>query len=192
MGIIRIPVTVDYTAQGGPGMNVFHCRTIGPGGGDEESQVAECLDALEGFYNAIKLYYPSGTTIRMGEGMIKDPLGAPEYFKDDPRVIAAGGSGGTTATLLALVVSWRTTSASRSGRGRTFIGPFNSQVQGADGTPENSFVTLLRNEAANLVRSSEQPSGWSLGVLSQEQKILRDWTGSSVKDRWSFLSSRRD
>lgn len=192
MGIIRIPVTIDYVAQGGPAMNVFHCRTISGGGADEEQQVSECLDALERFYNAFKVYYPAASQIRMGEGMIRDPLGAPEYFKDDPRVISAGGSGGTAATLLALVVSWRTTSASRSGRGRTFIGPFNSQVAGTDGTPENAVVSLLRGAAVNLVDASTDPSGWSLGVLSQQQKVLRDWTGSSVKDRWSFMSSRRD
>lgn len=191
MTIFRVPVAITYPGSGGPGRNVFHVRTIGPNQDDSE-QLGEALDALQTFYETIKQYYPSGTTIRMGEGMIRDPLGNPEYEEDNVKTVVSGGSGGHLSPLLCACVSWRTTSASRSGRGRTFIGPFNVQAQDSDGTITASYLNLLRNAAATLVSASTGPSGWSLGVLSVKQGLLRDFTGSSVKDQFAYLSSRRD
>lgn len=193
MAIFRVPARIEIAGlQGGPFMNVFNVRTIGPSG-DDADQLGDALDALETFYTGFIARMPNTTTITLGEGMIKDPLGAPEYQEDDPRVLVAGGvAAGTATPLLALVVSWRTASASRSGRGRTFCGPFNPSTVGSDGTPDNALVTSVSNAAAALVAASGGPNGWSLGVLSTKQALLRDVTGSTVRDRWSYLSSRRD
>jgi hypothetical protein len=192
MTIFRIPVTITNTLPGGPFMNIFHARTIGPAG-DDADQLGDALDALEEFYMGLRAYMPNGSVVRFGEGMIRDPLGAPEYQADDPRVIPTGTQlDGSPTPLLAIVVSWRTASASRSGRGRTFIGPLNSSAITTDGTPTNAVVDSIRAQAVGLVNSSGGAGGWSFGVLSVKQGVLRDFTGSSVRDRWSFLSSRRD
>lgn len=192
MGIVRIPVTVTNNLPGGPFMNVLHVRTVG-GGDDDAVDVGHALDALVSFYTSIRTLYPNGSVIKMGEGMILDPLGSPTYFPDDSRTVTTGAvAGGTTSTLLSIVVSWRTMSASRSGRGRTFIGPLNGDAITTDGTPADSAVNMIRNAAAALVEDSDSLNGWALGVLSTKEGILRDVTGSSVRDRWSFLSSRRD
>lgn len=192
MSIIRVPVTVTSPQAGGPFMNILHFRVDGV---DEEEadNLGEALTALEDFYTAMVALYPAQSVIRFGEGMIRDPLGSPTYVTDDPKVINVGSTSQVVvSTLLAVVVGWRTTSASRSGRGRTFIGPLNSDATQGDGTPLNGAVSTITAAAQALAADSQTANGWALGVLSTKQGLLRDVTGASVKDRWAFLSSRRD
>lgn len=192
VAIFRVPVRIDYPGTGGPGFNVFAVRTIGPSG-DDADQLEDAMDALTTFYTALAGRYQTGTIITLGEGIIKDPLGSPEYQNASVRTVNGTGQAGMGPALLAVVVSWRTTSATRSGRGRTFIGPLQTgQVETANGLPSASLINGIRNAADDLVDASTGPSGWSLGVLSTKQGLLRDWTSASVQQRWSFLSSRRD
>lgn len=188
MPIIRVPVTITSPVPGGPFMNVWHVRTIESANVD----LPQALSALEAFYNSLKTFYPSSTVIKLGEGMVSDPLGSPEYVDDDPRTVNVGTTTqGSPATLLSVVCSWRTTSATRSGRGRTFIGPINPSQTDTDGTPKGTMVTTINSAANTLVSASTGPGGWSIGVLSVKQRLLRDITGVSVQDRWAYLSSRR-
>lgn len=191
MPIIRVPVKIVHTGDGGPGYNVWHVRMVSDDPADA-GDLGFALDALETFYSDIRSLYPNSTRIQIGEGMIKDPLGSPEYVADDFRELV--GTGGTTSAsqLLALVVAWRTTSATRSGRGRTFIGPLGGTITEADGTPNNTQLAGLRTAANALVSASGGTNFWAFGVLSTKQGLLRDFTGSSVKDQFAYLSSRRD
>lgn len=189
MPIIRVPARIEFVGPGAPGFNVFHVRTVSEAGDELE----QALDALEEFYNDLRSVYHVGTRIVLGEGMIRDPLGSPTYVEDDRRVIQGNGSGGIGPQLLAVVVSWRTQSASRSGRGRSFIGPLSSNMlDGTDGTPVPAAMTAIRSAADGLVNASTGLNDWAVGVLSTKQGILRDITGNTVNDRFSFLSSRRD
>ena len=191
MTIIRVPAKITHNYAGGEAMNVWHCRTA-----DDDPatwQLDGALDALQTFYTAVGSLYPTGTTIRIGEGMVGDPLGAPFYVDDDPRTIApAPSSALVDATFLAIVVGWRTTSATRSGRGRTFLGPLSGTHSQGNGTPLDTTLTTVRNAATALITASTGQAGWSWGVLSTTTGIFRDVTGSSVKDRFAYLSSRRD
>lgn len=193
MAIVRIPVKVSEPGQsGGPWMNVWNARTVSDTGNDFSEQVSETLDALEAFYNSLRPILVSGTDIVLGEGMIRDPLGSPTYVNDDRRVVTGAAVGDRLTALLAVVVSWRTSSATRSGRGRTFVGPFTEGSNGVDGTPELGTLNTIRSASADLLQASSAPYAWSLGVLSTKQKVLRDFTAFTVADRWSYLSSRRD
>jgi hypothetical protein len=112
---------------------------------------------------------------------------------DDARtVVSTNDQQNTPATLLAVVISWRTTSASRSGRGRTFLGPMGIQSLQSDGTPAAGLISAVRTAAQTLVDAQGNVDGTSLGVLSVKQGLLRDFTGSTVHDKWAYLSSRRD
>lgn len=189
MPTIRVPVRIDYVGVGAPGYNVWHVRTATGAGGELEG----ALDALETFYTGIASVYPSTASVRIGESMINDPLGSPSYEPDDLRVVAGGGNAFLTPQMLAIVISWRTTSATRSGRGRTFIGPLTvASEDSGDGTPTAAVITPIRNFATALVAASNLAAGWSFGVLSKKDAVIRDFTAAKVNDRWSYLSTRRD
>ena len=191
MPIIRVPVTITNSYLPDPAMNVWHVRTVSsPADGDDLTQA---LNSIEQFYEDIIQVYPNGTAIRLGEGMIQDPLGEPTYVSDDGREVTKGGSLDHPLPLYAaLVISWRTSSASRSGRGRTFIGPLRTESLQTDATPANEVVSLLKSAAKGHVARSGGVNGWATGVLSVKQGLLRDHLDADVKDRFAYLSSRRD
>lgn len=189
MSIFRVPVSVSFPQAGGPAMNVLHVRTADV---DTAEEIGNALDALEAFYTAIQIYFPQYAQIRLGEGMVQDVLGSPVYYPDDLRVINSSSSLPPAATLLAVVVSWRTVSATRSGRGRTFIGPIQTNAIDGDATPSAALISALNTAAGNLVSASTGAGGWSLCVLSQKEHLARDVTGHRVRDRWGVLRSRRD
>lgn len=191
MAIVRVPVRMeDSSTPGGPWMNVLHVSTqVGGQPGD----LGEALDALEAFYEGVRGFMPNTTTITLGEGMISDPGGSPTYVPDDSRTLVGGGAADQhLPALLAIVVGWRTASATRSGRGRTFVGPLVVSAKDSDGTPTAAVVTAITNAAAALVSDSQSANGWAFGVLSTKTGTFRDVSGSSVRDRFAFLSSRRD
>lgn len=191
MAIVRVPARLDYPFNGGPGVNVWHVSTASLQ--DTQANLEEAVDALAAFYTAIRPWYPTGMTVTLGEGMIIDPLGSPEYATDySTKITSSGGSATVTSNLLAIVCGWRTSSATRSGRGRTFIGPLVTQAGEGDGTPAPDTLADIRGAAATLVADSLSANGWAIGVLSTKQGTFRDITGVTVKDRFAFLSSRRD
>lgn len=190
MPIIRVPARIDYPFGGGPGYNIWHVRTVDDDPGTWA--LPDALDALEAFYGAVDAYLTTDTTITIGEGMILDPLGSPTYVDDDSRTITGAAGGTCMSNLMCVTVGWRTTSATRSGRGRTFLGPMGVSSATGDGTPADLTLSTLRAAAADLVDASTGVGGWALGVLSVKQGILRDFTGSTIKDRYTYLSSRRD
>lgn len=191
MGIYRIPVKLEgTTTPGGPWMNVMHVRLVDD---TETGELGNALDALEQFYEGVRGHIPNTVTITLGEGMIRDPLGSPEYVDDDRRVLTGGGAAGQhLSALLAVVVGWRTSSATRSGRGRTFVGPLVLSANEGNGTPSANVLAAINNAADGLVSDSLGTNGWAFGVLSTKQGVFRDVTGHSVRDRFAFLSSRRD
>ena len=188
MAIVRVPVRIEYPMDGGPGFNIWHVSTQ-PGG--QPGDLGEALDALTTFYTALKGYYPMPGKITIGEGMINDPLGSPTYVDDDSRSITTSGPTAGTPAFVALVCGWRTASATRSGRGRTFLGPFVTGALESNGTPAPSTMLAVRNAATALVDDSQSANGWAIGVLSTKQGTFRETTGVTVRDRWAILSSRR-
>ena len=191
MSTLRIPVSIYNSHLPSPAMNIWHARADDFGG----EEVGGLLDVLEDFYTEMAPWFIDSTTITFGDNIIVDPYGSPEYGPSDPRTVTAGGGPGggePSSVMLALVVGWRTQSASRSGRGRTFLGPIRRGALGSDGTPDAAFFNATRDAANNLVAASTGLNGSALGIYSQKESLLRDITGMRIRDRWSYLSSRRD
>lgn len=190
MGIVRVPVTITTNEPNNPAMNVWNVRLNGSTGSNGDV-FRQALDAIEAFYNAIKDRY-AASRIELGTGMIEDPLGSPSYVADDLRVITPPAYAQSAPKLLAVTISWKTSSASRAGRGRTFIGPLVASCLDNDGTPTGTTIQKIQDAATDLVQASSGANGWGVGVLSHKQRLLRDFTGAQVKDRFTYLSSRRD
>lgn len=190
MPIVRVPVTLTSTIAGGPFMNVLHFNASGPQG--TETEMGEALTALHAFYNGLVNVFPPGLSIRFGEGMVQDPLGNPQFLPDDPHSITVGAASlNVPATFAAIVVGWRTASATRRGRGRTFIGPLRQNAWEGEGTPTAQALAYVRTAATTLVEDSRSANGWALGVLSTVDGQFREVTGNTVHDRFGVLRSRR-
>lgn len=193
MGVYRVSVGVLFAGAGSPGANVWHVRTMADGGiGPLDLNGA--LTALWDFYGDItQLFHPS--TVLSLEDVVRIDGSEPEDADHDPKPDLAGtGSGGELPPRLALCCSWRTSTRTRSGRGRTFIGPLTGAVLDADGTPSNAYTADLRAAAQALVNAGATTgNGWAFGVWSRQESVLRDFTGVSVSDgRWAALRSRED
>ena len=187
MATVRIPVTVTQAALPSPAMNIWHCRAAG--------NEAAVLNALEAFYSDISELYATGAVITFGDNMIRDPYGTPTYAPTDLRTVSAGGGSGDAdpaPVLLSACVSWRTAVATRSGRGRSFLGPVSRRWLQNDGTIHSALLSMVTNAANDLVDASLGTADWAVGVYSGKDSMIRDITGFRLRDRWAYMSSRRD
>lgn len=191
MATFRVPVRISHAGGGGDAYNILHVRSVGPSD-DDPDQVQDAVDAIRNFYDTCRGLYATTSTIYIGESVIKDPLGSPEYFPVTARTVTGNRAATIEPTLLAITVTWRTASATRSGRGRTFLGPLGIGVAAADGTPDDSDLTTIRGAATTLLAASGDVNGWAFGVLSTKESLFRDVTAYTVRDRFAYLSSRRD
>ena len=105
-----------------------------------------------------------------------------------------GGSGDAdpAPVLLSACVSWRTDVATRSGRGRSFLGPVSRRWLQTDGTIHASLLSMITGAANELVDASLGTADWAVGVYSGKDSMIRDITGFRLRDRWAYMSSRRD
>ena len=207
MGVWRVPAKISGWS-GGPGINVWHLRTgADPGiaGPDHNVQVDGALDALEAFYNAIAGALRGGLTVTVGDELINVQDGS-ESPAAAARTISTGAAGPSAPASNMVCISWKTSLRARRGMGRTFCGPLASACIDTDGSPTAGVLTQFRSAAAALVASSTAVQDWSLGVYGQEKplktsqfdengeplRVLRDFTGSAVADKFAVLRSRRD
>lgn len=191
MALYRAVVDIEW-GGGGSGVNVWHFRTISSPGTLADRQGA--VDAIRDFYDAVSSIYPTDTTISMPAEVVTEFQSAPAFEPVTPWTIT--GDSGTATHLPAatqLVVGWRTTAATRSGRGRTFLGPLAGTLNEANGTPTPGLITTVQTAANDLVAESESAlGGWAVGVWSEADGVLRDFTSARVRDVFAVLRSRRD
>jgi hypothetical protein len=189
MAIARVRVKLPNPAGTGDAYNIWHVRTTGSP--EEDTPLLQnAVDALGTFYDGIRNHLTAGT-VTVGDSVIWDPIGSPTYANINPVTVTTAGNGASPA-LLAVTVTWYTNSATRSGRGRTFVGPWNHATTESDGTVNSNQLAALRAAAAGLLADSQSANGWAIGVLSIKQGIFRDATSYAVRDRFAYLSSRRD
>lgn len=173
-------------APGGPGVNVWHFR-FQNGFGD----AVGCVNALSTFYESLKPLYANGVTIRFPDHAVEVGGGHQEYSSSVQSFFGGTGGAGYAPLPTAIVAGWRTATATRSGRGRTFIGPLASSVVGPDGTPTDSAIALLQASATKLVADSKAQTLAALGVYSPTTGLFRDFQSARVRDVFATLRSRR-
>jgi hypothetical protein len=195
MGVWRVAVDLTGPSLPNGGVNIWHIRT-GQEVGDVtyEQAIGDAMDALHDFYEAAKVTYAAGTSINW-DGQ------AQEIDTDAPRVVSGQTPWGVSGTgdmgmpaANAMIVQWRSALATRRGRGRTFIGPVKQSAGEANGTPEEPSRTSLLAAAQALVDSSSSVNAppWAFGVWSPTDKVIRDFTGCAVPNKFAVLRSRRD
>lgn len=201
MGVYRVPIKI--TAPGvGACNNTWHLRTTGLVDTDQ-TNIDQAITALRAFYSAtLLLLSPTGTTIEADAAInVEDATDKPVTWA---KMTSAGGAN-VSPSFLAVVVNWKTSSRTRRGRGRTFVGPLVSTIMQGDGTPLDQNVTAIGTAANTLVTASMVDNGWAFGVYGLVQptkvsgvpleddppRVLRDFLGYAINDRFGYLSSRR-
>ena len=188
MPTYRANIGISYPGAGGPGLNTWHFRHEAVA----SLTLSGVMGVLEDFYTAVQSIYPTGTSISGPPEVIEDPYGEPTYAAVTPWEVLGTGGGGQAPPQTQLVVTWRTTTATRSGRGRSFLGPINNGLISTDGTVDPSGLAAVQAAAAALVSTSLGDGNWAFGVYSRTNLVLRDFVSSRVRDEFSVLRSRRD
>jgi hypothetical protein len=149
-------------------VNTWHVQTSG---GLSNAEVSSIIVPFQAFYNAIAAYRATSTSVLIGSRVLigdvanwHKPVGRPgdsgytAGHWDPPETILGGsplnstnGSGGTVLpSQLASVVSWRTATAGRMGRGRTYLGNLGAAAMNGS-TITGTFVTAATSAATTLI-----------------------------------------
>jgi len=172
------------------------------------------VNAVKAFYDALAAYRPTGSTVVTGSRVLyfqeqwwtKPTLDAngnqltKGKFNTDPFIVAAtsatssAGTGGTQIPpQLASVVSWRTATAGRSGRGRTYLGNLASAAQQVN-IVASAFVTAANSAAGTLITAiaAIQAAGApaALAVWSPTKGVLRPILSGSMDATFDTMRSR--
>lgn len=191
MGVFRANVNLQFAAGDGGGTNSWTLRTLSDDG--TTTEVESLMGHVEDFYDAIFSVFPDNYTISW-DGSVTQ-IGTPT-----PGLLAAGtpwtvnGLGGVNYGPAAamICVSWKSSLATRRGRGRTFLGPVSANaVQGSDGSVTDTVLTTVRTAANALVSASLADTNGALAVWSELDQVARDFTSASVTDQVAVLRSRR-
>lgn len=199
MSDYRFPVSISGPA-GGPFINVWHIHLA-----DAQSTVQNIQTRV----SAIRAFYASCATNVSGVGSILAPnmtvsaefvtdVSSQAQFAISWAALNTGAYGQVAPTRLALAVNWKTGTAARRARGRTFVGPLQTQVTSDFGVPPASVVTKLKAAADQLVSSSLNDDSGAIGVWGlvtpkgqpTDPHVLRDVTAATVKQKFATLRTR--
>lgn len=200
MAIYRCAVQITYPRPGSPGANVWHFRT-GAGPGSEASNRTNAVAAIKKFYTDLgggaAQFFANGISFKI-ENVVD--LATNESYDQDVVVNGPSGTSNTCPDVLCVCVSWRTSSSTRRGRGRTFLGPLSAAVMDTNGTPTDNAIAVVGTASQNLINASLTDNGWAIGIYGLQAsgggptapRVLRDLVAYRVRDEFAILRSRRD
>jgi hypothetical protein len=189
MPILRFTVEHDYPLTGGPGINVFHYRT--PTDAVDAAAIAIAADALEAFYSAAPARLHEDSTFTLREQVLD--IQTSEVYAAVPWSVSGTATGAYLPPSNQICLNWTTGNASRSGRGRTFMGPlpFSSNLD-SDGTPSPTLLAAAATWVNSIVSFNAAGGNGAFVVWSSTQGVGRDITGGNGRDQFAVLRSRRD
>jgi hypothetical protein len=191
MATYRVPVDLAYAGGGSPGVNIWHVRDEGASGGIGGGGPSDMIEAIHQFYVSCASIM-STKVVASFAGTVTTTGDSPEYADADPWSVTGTGGADMLPASQCLVVSWGTSSATRSGRGRTFVGPLWIGLTDGNGKPGPVSLNVIRTAAANLIADSTGNANGALVVYSPQSNIARDVLTARVATTYGVLRSRRD
>lgn len=191
MGLFRATVDLTFPGGTGRGTNTWHLRTVSTNGTELEVQTLMAL--VSQFYSDCAPALPSGLEASWDGTALQIESAAPVII-DIGATWSVNGTDntGVMASAAMLCVTWRTSLATRRGRGRTFVGPVGAGSVQGDGSPLDTDLAAVRSAATNLVAASASAGvSGAIVVYSPTDGVARDITGSTVSDEFAILRSRR-
>lgn len=191
MSVVRVSIDIDHVAVRGFGTNTFHLQTPGPA----EAALADLDAAME----ALEEMYSGLTSICAG-GVVFSFDGVYTTVDEDPTILSGDGewtvTSGTAFPALpaatAMVLGWTTASATRSGKGRSFISPIAQNTSAGNGSPTTEAVTGARTQAQILLSHNASSPPATFVVWSPKNQVARLISGARVSNEYAVLRSRRD
>jgi len=192
MPTFRGTVTIDHPSLGGTGTNTWHVRTTGSDPLDAP-ELGGLSSILEDLYEDLVLYLASGTVVTF-DGVWTSVEAEPQINATDgePFTFTSEASQAGLPPANAIVLGWRSSLATRSGRGRTFMGPLDSVTLGPDGTVADTQLGEIQAAADALVDASTGFANGAFVVYSPTDALARDFISVSISDQFAVLRSRRD
>lgn len=202
MSVFRLPVKIA-APNASPSVNVWHLRS---GTWDvpaiDNAALTAGVQRIRAAYFNIAAYYPTGTTIT-SEGPVNVQSG--EAPAAAFTAVSGTGTGGSLPPHLAVCSSWKTSSRTRRGTGRTFWGPLVTGWLEADGTITQAVLANFRTQVSTLVTDSMAANSWAIGIYGQQDAmpgapaaarqlaphVFRDIISVTVRDSFAVMRSRR-
>lgn len=185
--VLKIVNAITGSPGSPPDYNVMHVN-------DATGTLASAqaiVQSIADFYTAFKAYYGGGVHVTAGATVYQDPPGFNLLVGTAPVDVAGTDLSGYAAPQLAVVVSWRTILATRTGRGRTFLGPLGRAAETTNGTPTPSMVTTMQTAATALIANiSAQAGSPRLVVYSPKLGTQQEVTSALVRGG-TFHTQRR-
>jgi hypothetical protein len=183
--VTKIVVSLTGGLGSPPDYNIHYVTTAT----QTETVLTPVVTQFKNFYDAIKAYYPNGTIITVGASVLDMEVTPPVFLPVPPQTVNGTDSSGFCPPQCAVVVSWRTLTASRGGRGRSYIGPVGRAAETTNGTPMPAFVTALQTAANALITGLTSVSA-SKVIYNETTKSQIGVTGAIVRGG-TFHTQRR-
>ena len=189
MATLKYIVDLSWAGPGSPGQNVWYVRTAQDLTSSDRDAAALAINDFYG--DIVDAGILSGDNVITGRSEMVDEATS-EILPVDGWTLDSASGPQLYAAVAQMIVTMRTSSATRSGRGRKFIGPVRSTTMEDDGTPTAGAIGTLQTACDTLLASSLAETGWAVGVYSREQNLFRDATALQVRNYFAVLRSRRD
>lgn len=192
MAIWRTVSVIESPSLGGTGTNTHHFRTTTGEISVAETQLQEFTNHLHLFYVAI-IGRLAVNTIVSNEGIyvrVDDDSGDLIDTTGDATAPSSGSF--PMPPQDCLTVTWRTSHAGRSGRGRTFLGPLSVSCLQNNGTPDETARTEIGAAAFALYNHFAGGGDGAPCVWSLHDGVGRDIIGADTHNEFASLRSRRD
>lgn len=191
MAVYRLTVDLRFGIGSGRGTNSWCVRTTDASPAD---QVEEWAAVIESFYVAVRPNFPDDSSFTWDGTVTELGSSSPEFRPaEDGWVVEGNNPSAAYGPAPAMAcVTWRTSLASRSGRGRTFLGPLSDGAYQADGTLNPDALEDIRAGAALVVDANNGAlNPGALAIWSEADSVARDIVSATVNDVVAVLRSRR-
>lgn len=193
MSLYRATIQCTFPIGSAGGTNTWHIRTVSDLG--PPTDIDSLMELIRKFYDDAKSIVPTSAGWHWDGQLTEVGTPSPTFVAQRPGWSVAGTASNVAgfgpAPAMACV-SWKTASATRSGRGRTFLGPLALGSWQADGTLAPGALTAVQTAAGNLVTASDNANAiGAVGIWSEKDHLFRDTIAYSVVDQAAVLRSRR-
>lgn len=178
-------VTVTTTSWNGDNINTYHVKQHT----DAATDMGDVFTALTSFYGDLASYLPDVSNPRITNAIdmgVDPPTFVP--FDGTPLVVPTGS--GRDDARLCVCIGWKSVVATKSGRGRTFIGPLaESSIDPATGLLQADLVSAVDSAAFNLINALSI-AGCTLQVYSPLHNARYEVVSEKVGNTPRTLRSR--